>query len=61
MALSMLRVFDMNTKKSLRRPYGMTLLESLVVMVLLAILVAMLAPAFRHARSCCARQPCGRP
>lgn len=45
----MLRVFDMNTKMPPRRPYGMTLLETLVVMVLLAILVAMLAPAFSRA------------
>jgi prepilin-type N-terminal cleavage/methylation domain-containing protein len=48
MALPMLRIFDMNTKMPLRRPYGMTLLETLVVMVLLAILVAMLAPGFRQ-------------
>ena len=35
----------------------MTLLESLVVMVLLAVLVAMLAPAFR-ARTCCQKINC---
>jgi len=37
----------MNAKLS-KRPRGMTLLETLVVMVLLAILVAMLGPAFVH-------------
>ena len=45
----MLRVFDMNTQMSERRLQGMTLLESLVVMVLLAILVALMAPAFCRA------------
>ena len=49
----MLRIFDMNTRMLNRRLQGMTLLETLVVMVLLAVLVAMLAPAFSraHARS----------
>ena len=47
----------MNSKLSNRRLEGMTLLESLVVMVLLAVLVAMLAPAFR-VRSCCQKIYC---
>jgi prepilin-type N-terminal cleavage/methylation domain-containing protein len=46
MALLMLIEFDMNVKMPNKRTRGMTLLETLVVMVLLAILVAMLAPAF---------------
>jgi prepilin-type N-terminal cleavage/methylation domain-containing protein len=40
----------MHAKNSNQRRHGMTLLESLVVMVLLAVLVAMLAPAFAPAR-----------
>jgi len=46
----MLIVFDMQAKYTNKRAQGMTLLESLVIMVLLAILVAMLAPAFAPRR-----------
>jgi len=40
----------MNTEISNQRSHGMALLESLVVMVLLAVLVSMLAPAFSRPR-----------
>jgi prepilin-type N-terminal cleavage/methylation domain-containing protein len=46
MALPMLRIFDVNPKMLKKRLQGMTLLETIVVMVLLAVLVAMLAPGF---------------
>jgi prepilin-type N-terminal cleavage/methylation domain-containing protein len=49
----MLTVFDMNIKTSNRRREGMTLLETLVVLVLLAVLVAMLAPTRPRSRIAC--------
>jgi prepilin-type N-terminal cleavage/methylation domain-containing protein len=58
MALLMLRVFDMNTQVSNRRLQGMTLLEALVVMVILAVLAATLLPYFARARSRSPRISC---
>jgi hypothetical protein len=58
MALLMLIIFDMNTKISNQCHHGITLLETLVVMVLLAVLFAMLAPAFSHPHSKAPRITC---
>ena len=58
MALPMLLVFDMNIKISNRRLDGMTLVEALVVMVLLAVLVTMVLPAMRPVHSKAPRISC---
>ena len=48
MALLMLMIFDMNTKLSNRRLQGMTMIEALVVMVVLAVLASMMLPALSN-------------